>query len=115
MFLQTARRKISLEKTLVMGIINVTPDSFSDGGLHDAFRLFEQPPRSWSWWDYRQLAFQKGRGLRIDHILVSEALKPRVTACSIDRPTRKNPRPSDHAPVLVEIDWPPPGTEPLAG
>ena len=67
------------------------------------FRLFEQPPKSWSWWDYRQLAFQKGRGLRIDHILVSEALKPRVTACSIDRPTRKNERPSDHAPVLAEI------------
>jgi len=41
--------------------------------------------------------------LRIDHILVTPALKDRVTACSIDRPTRKNPRPSDHAPVVAEI------------
>ncbi|MFY8087797.1 MAG: exodeoxyribonuclease III, partial [Rubrivivax sp.] len=53
-------------------------------GLHDAFRLFEQPPRAWSWWDYRNLAFRKNQGLRIDHILVSEALKGRVQACTID-------------------------------
>lgn len=72
-------------------------------GLHDAFRLFEQPPKSWSWWDYRNLAFRKNQGLRIDHILVSEALKPRVSACVIDKAPRKNERPSDHAPVLVEI------------
>jgi exodeoxyribonuclease-3 len=72
-------------------------------GLVDAFRLFEQPPKSWSWWDYRNLAFRKNQGLRIDHILVSEALKSRVTACSIDKAPRKNERPSDHAPVLVEI------------
>ena len=72
-------------------------------GLTDAFRLFEQPPKSWSWWDYRNLAFRKNQGLRIDHILVSAALKPRVTACSIDRLPRKNERPSDHAPVVVEI------------
>lgn len=74
-----------------------------EAGLHDAFRLFDQPPKSWSWWDYRQLAFQKGRGLRIDHILVTDALKARVTACSIDRPMRKNERPSDHAPVVAEL------------
>lgn len=73
-------------------------------GLHDAFRLFEQAPKSWSWWDYRNLAFRKNQGLRIDHILVSEALKSRVKACSIDKSTRKNERPSDHAPVLAEID-----------
>ncbi|MFT3955872.1 MAG: exodeoxyribonuclease III [Piscinibacter sp.] len=72
-------------------------------GLHDAFRLFEQPPKSWSWWDYRNLAFRKNQGLRIDHILVSEALKPRVTACLIDKLPRKNERPSDHAPVVVEL------------
>ncbi|WP_295637494.1 exodeoxyribonuclease III [uncultured Methylibium sp.] len=72
-------------------------------GLHDAFRLFEQPPRSWSWWDYRNLAFRKNQGLRIDHILVSEALKPRVAACTIDKLPRKNERPSDHAPVIVEL------------
>jgi exodeoxyribonuclease-3 len=70
-------------------------------GLHDAFRLFEQPPKSWSWWDYRNLAFRKNQGLRIDHILVSEALRPRVAACTIDKAPRKNERPSDHAPVVA--------------
>jgi len=72
-------------------------------GLHDAFRLFEQPPKSWSWWDYRNLAFRKNQGLRIDHILVTDALKLQVTACSIDKLPRKNERPSDHAPVTVEL------------
>ncbi len=72
-------------------------------GLVDAFRLFEQPPKSWSWWDYRNLAFRKNQGLRIDHILVSAALKARVSACIIDKLPRKNERPSDHAPVVVEL------------
>jgi exodeoxyribonuclease-3 len=73
-------------------------------GLVDAFRLFEQPPKSWSWWDYRNLAFRKNQGLRIDHILVSEPLRSRVSACIIDKLPRKNERPSDHAPVVVTID-----------
>ena len=73
-------------------------------GLHDAFRLFEQPPRSWSWWDYRNLAFRRNQGLRIDHILVGEALREHVRACTIDKAPRRNERPSDHAPVLVELD-----------
>ena len=72
-------------------------------GLVDAFRLFDQPLKSYSWWDYRMLAFRKNQGMRIDHILVSEALKPRVTSCVIDKLPRKNERPSDHAPVVVEI------------
>ncbi|HRI17275.1 MAG TPA: exodeoxyribonuclease III [Burkholderiaceae bacterium] len=72
-------------------------------GLHDAFRLFEQAPRLWSWWDYRNLAFRRNQGLRIDHILVSDALQPAVTACTIDKLPRKNERPSDHAPVVVEL------------
>jgi exodeoxyribonuclease-3 len=72
-------------------------------GLHDAFRLFDQAPKLYSWWDYRMLAFRRNQGLRIDHILVSDALKPKVTACSIDKLPRKNERPSDHAPVVVEI------------
>ena len=72
-------------------------------GLHDAFRLFEQPPRSWSWWDYRNLAFRKNQGLRIDHILVSDALRGRVAACHIDKGPRRNERPSDHAPVVVTL------------
>ena len=77
-------------------------------GLHDAFRLFEQPPRLWSWWDYRNLAFRRNQGLRIDHILVSEALRPEVGACAIDKLPRKNERPSDHAPVVVTLQSPPP-------
>ncbi len=72
-------------------------------GLSDAFRQFEQAPRLWSWWDYRNLAFRKNQGLRIDHILLSEALKPRATACVIDKAPRKNERPSDHAPVVVTL------------
>ena len=72
-------------------------------GLHDSFRLFEQAPKHYSWWDYRMLGFQKNKGMRIDHILVSEPLKARVTSCVIDRLTRKNERPSDHAPVILEL------------
>jgi exodeoxyribonuclease III len=72
-------------------------------GLTDAFRLFEQAPRSWSWWDYRNLAFRKNQGLRIDHILVSPPLKDQVTACEIDKAPRRNERPSDHAPVVVTL------------
>jgi exodeoxyribonuclease-3 len=72
-------------------------------GLHDSFRLFEQPPKTFSWWDYRMLGFQKNKGLRIDHILVSDALKPQVKSCVIDRAMRKREKPSDHAPVLAEL------------
>ena len=72
-------------------------------GLTDAFRMFEQPPKSWSWWDYRNLAFRKNQGLRIDHILVSQPLVAAVTACGIDKLPRKNERPSDHAPVWVTL------------
>ncbi len=72
-------------------------------GLTDAHRLFEHPPKSFSWWDYRMLGFQKNRGMRIDHILISEALKAQASACTIDRTPRKNPQPSDHAPVVLTL------------
>jgi exodeoxyribonuclease-3 len=72
-------------------------------GLLDAFRLFEQPAQSFSWWDYRMLGFQRNRGLRIDHILVSGPLAAEVAACTIDRAPRKWEKPSDHAPVVVEL------------
>jgi exodeoxyribonuclease-3 len=72
-------------------------------GLHDAYRLLPQAEKSYSWWDYRNFAFPRNRGLRIDHILVSHALKPLVTSCVIDKVPRKNERPSDHAPVVVEL------------
>ena len=74
-------------------------------GLHDAFRLFPKPEKSYSWWDYRDFAFRRNHGLRIDHILVSHALKLLVTGCQIDKTPRKNERPSDHAPVVVELNY----------
>jgi len=97
------------DPVLWAGQIHCTPEERAhfrqllELGLVDAFRLFEQPPKSWSWWDYRNLAFRKNQGLRIDHILVGEALKARVTACSIDKVPRKNERPSDHAPVVLTL------------
>jgi exodeoxyribonuclease-3 len=72
-------------------------------GLKDSFRLFEQPEKTFSWWDYRMLGFQKNRGMRIDHILLSEPLAQRCTAATIDRAMRKRERPSDHAPVMAEM------------
>jgi exodeoxyribonuclease-3 len=72
-------------------------------GLHDAYRLFDQPDKTYSWWDYREFAFRRNRGLRIDHILVSDALKSQVQSCTIDKAPRKNERPSDHAPVIVTL------------
>ena len=72
-------------------------------GLTDSHRLFEQPAKSYSWWDYRNMAFRRNQGLRIDHILVSHALKDAVTACAIDKTPRKNERPSDHVPVVVTL------------
>ncbi len=72
-------------------------------GLKDSFRLFEQPEKSFSWWDYRMLGFQKNQGLRIDHILLSTPLAERCVAAGIDRDMRKLERPSDHAPVTADI------------
>ena len=72
-------------------------------GLQDSFRLFEQPEKSFSWWDYRMLGFQKNQGLRIDHILLSAPLAARCTAAGIDREMRKRERPSDHAPVSATL------------
>jgi exodeoxyribonuclease-3 len=72
-------------------------------GLRDSFRLFEQPERSYTWWDYRNLAFRRKLGLRIDHILVSTALAPRVQAVTIDLEPRRREQPSDHAPVIASL------------
>ena len=72
-----------------------------DLGLSDLFRCFEQPAESYSWWDYRQAAFRRNRGARIDHLLASAALRDACTACSIDRAPRALERPSDHAPVVA--------------
>ena len=75
-------------------------------GLHDSFRLFAQPPKSFSWWDYRDFGFKRNRGLRIDHILISTALTPLAQGCLVDKLPRKNERPSDHAPVVLTLTEP---------
>ena len=75
-----------------------------DLGMTDAFRLFAQPEKSYSWWDYRQMGFRLNRGLRIDHILLSGPLAGACQACVIDKAPRKLERPSDHAPVVVTLD-----------
>ena len=77
--------------------------SILDAGLHDSFRLFESNGGHFSWWDYRQGAFRRNLGLRIDLILASEALRARCRASTIDRMPRTWERASDHTPVLLEL------------
>jgi len=72
-------------------------------GFKDSFRLFDQPEKSFSWWDYRMNAFQRKMGLRIDHILLSDGLAGDCRSSRIDFAMRKNERPSDHAPVIAEF------------
>ncbi|MDO9063573.1 MAG: exodeoxyribonuclease III [Sulfuricella sp.] len=72
-------------------------------GLTDSFRLFDQPEKSYTWWDYRMNAFRRNMGLRIDHILLSAELAKTCKSCVIDKEARKQERPSDHAPVMAEI------------
>lgn len=74
-------------------------------GLTDAFRLFEQEEKSFSWWDYRQFAFRRNAGLRIDHVLLSDSLVPHCAACIIDKAPRRNEQPSDHTPVVATLDF----------
>ena len=73
-------------------------------GLADSFRLFDQPPATFSWWDYRMLGFPKNHGLRIDHILLSAPLAASCISCTIDRNARKGEKPSDHAPVIAQFE-----------
>jgi len=72
-------------------------------GLHDSFRMFEQAPKTYSWWDYRMMGFRRNAGMRIDHILLSEALKEKCSASIVDKEPRTWEQPSDHAPVIAEI------------
>jgi exodeoxyribonuclease-3 len=72
-------------------------------GLKDSYRLFEQAEKTFSWWDYRMMAFRRNMGMRIDHILISEALVAQCKSCIIDKTPRKLERPSDHTPVVVEL------------
>jgi exodeoxyribonuclease-3 len=72
-------------------------------GLTDSFRMFEQPEKSFTWWDYRMNGFKRNLGLRIDHILVTKTLAERVTSSVIDVEPRKLERPSDHTPIITEV------------
>jgi exodeoxyribonuclease-3 len=83
------------ERAAFRGLLNL--------GLRDSFRLFEQPGRMFTWWDYRNLAFRRKHGLRIDHILMSGELAVRCAACSIDVSLRRLEQPSDHAPVIATL------------
>jgi len=114
---------------VVLGDFNVTPDdrdiydpvawkeqilcstperealkAIIDLGLHDTFRLFNDEAGQYSWWDYRQAGFRRNLGMRIDLVLASEALRARCRAAGIDRVPRTWERPSDHTPVLLELD-----------
>ena len=97
------------------GTIHCTPEerahfqALLDLGLHDAFRMFHSEAKLYSWWDYREMAFRRNKGLRIDHVLVSTALQPQCVSCDIDKAPRKNERPSDHAPVVLALKDPIPG------
>lgn len=116
------------DRLVVMGDFNIAPDdrdvhdpqawherilcstperealkAMLDLGLHDSFRLFEQPGDTFSWWDYRAAAFRRGLGLRIDLVLCSRALKDHCNAGYVDIEPRRNERPSDHAPVVAEF------------
>jgi len=115
-------------KMVVMGDFNIAPDdrdvhdpdawrdkilcsaperaalqAMLDLGLHDSFRLFDQPEATFSWWDYRAAGFRRGLGLRIDLLLCSEALRERCTTSYVDAEPRRAERPSDHAPVVIEF------------
>ena len=72
-------------------------------GLHDSFRLFNTEPKNFTWWDYRMMGFRRNLGMRIDHILVSDALKSKCGRCEIDKAPRKLERPSDHTPIILTL------------
>ena len=74
------------------------------GRLIDSFRIFEKGTGHWSWWDYRNNAYELNKGWRIDHIYVSKELSSKLKSCVIDSLPRANLRPSDHAPVMIDIN-----------
>ncbi len=87
----TDRERQALQKVLALG-------------LQDAFRKFNSEPGQFSWWNYRAASFQRNLGWRIDHHYLTPTLYERATACIIDAAPRRLPKPSDHAPAVVEID-----------
>ena len=75
--------------------------------LQDVFRIFESESQHWSWWDYRSGAWARDKGWRIDHIYLCEELLKNANSCEIHKKVRGNIQPSDHAPVVTDIHWPP--------
>jgi len=74
------------------------------GRLIDSFRIYEKNTGHWSWWDYRNNAYELNKGWRIDHIYISKALTSKLKSCVIDSNPRGNLQPSDHAPVMINLD-----------
>jgi len=74
------------------------------GRLIDSFRIFEKNTGHWSWWDYRNNAYELNKGWRIDHIYISKELSSNIQSCVIDSLPRGNLRPSDHAPVMINLN-----------
>ena len=85
----------ALEREALQGIIKL--------GFKDAFRKFTTEGGHFSWWDYRSGGFQRNRGWRIDHLYLTNKLYEKAVSCTIDIEPRKQERPSDHTPVIVEI------------
>ena len=75
--------------------------------LHDVFRVFEPDANHWSWWDYRSGAWDRDQGWRIDHIYLCDELLSQARSCVIHKHLRGHEKPSDHAPVSVDLNWPP--------
>ncbi|KZR62710.1 MULTISPECIES: exodeoxyribonuclease III [Prochlorococcus] len=75
--------------------------------LHDVFRVFEPDAKHWSWWDYRSGAWDRDQGWRIDHIYLCDELLSQARSCVIQKHLRGHEKPSDHAPVSVDLNWPP--------
>ena len=84
-------------------------DALTALGLHDAFRALYPDTQAFTWWDYRAAAFRRNQGLRIDHLLVSDAVREACRSCRVEMDVRRLERPSDHAPVALELDLPPVG------
>tara|TARA_Y100001968_G_scaffold43518_1_gene33528 strand:- start:60 stop:887 length:828 start_codon:yes stop_codon:yes gene_type:complete len=81
------------------------------GKLEDVFRIFEPGSNNWTWWDYRHSAWERDKGWRIDHIYLTEDILRNTKSCWIDKEPRSKEKPSDHAPVIVDIGWPPSDNE----
>ena len=74
------------------------------GRLIDSFRIFEKNTGHWTWWDYRNNAYELNKGWRIDHIYISKELSSKLKSCVIDSSPRANLRPSDHVPVMIDLN-----------